>query len=58
MSFIIVMGLYYNDKISLGKAAQILNISKDELLNVMQEKGLYLNFTKEDLGHDIEMSRL
>ncbi len=56
ISFIIVMGLYYSNRISLGKAAEILQISYDELLDKMKDNNLYVNYDYNDLQHDLKMA--
>ena len=48
------LDLYKQGKISLGKAAEIANISIWEMMDVMKERGLSLEVGKDDFEKGIE----
>ena len=49
--------LYNEGKISIGKAATIAKISIWEMLDLMIEKGLHLDYGKEELDEDLKPLR-
>lgn len=50
-----VLTLYRHDKISSGKAAQLLGVHKMSFIRMLSEEGIpYLDFTKDELDQDVE----
>lgn len=49
-----VLRLYGERKISLQKAASLLDIALTEMLELLEKKGLYLDYTKEELKEDLK----
>jgi predicted HTH domain antitoxin len=48
-----VLGLYQEKKISAGKAAELLGITKREFIGLLARKGiLYFNYSEEDLEEE------
>ncbi len=47
--------LYRENKVSLGKASEIANISIKEFLYELRKRGVPLNYDLEELKKDIEM---
>jgi len=50
----LVTELYREGKVSLGKAAEIAEISKWEMMEVLASKGIPLQYDEEDLKEDVE----
>jgi len=46
--------LYREGKVSLGKAAEIAEVSKWEMMEVLASKGIPLQYDEEDLKEDVE----
>ncbi len=46
--------LYREGKVSLGKAAEIAEVSKWEMMEVLALKGIPLQYDEEDLKEDVE----
>ena len=46
--------LYRNGTISLGKAGEILRLSKQEILHLLSIRGIPINYTTDDLKSDLE----
>lgn len=50
-----VLALYKQDRISAGKAAQLLGISKFDFIRILATHGIpYFNFTPEELGAEMQ----
>jgi len=50
----IALHLYKNGTISLGKAGEILRLSKQEMLHRLSIRGIPINYTTDDLSSDLE----
>lgn len=50
----IAIELYREGKVSMGKAAEIAGISKIEMMGVLREKKVPLQYTEEDLKEDLK----
>lgn len=50
----IAIELYREGKISMGKAAEIAGISKIEMVGILREKKVPLQYTEKDLEEDLE----
>ncbi|MGE0084602.1 MAG: UPF0175 family protein [Desulfococcaceae bacterium] len=49
----IVLSLFTEEKISSGKASQILNISRVEFLDLLKKRGIaYINYTPDELDEE------
>lgn len=48
------LDLYKQGKISLGKAAEIANISIWEMMDIMKERGISLDLGKDDFEKGVE----
>ena len=46
--------LYREGKVSLGKAAEIAELSKWEMMEILASKGIPLQYDEEDLKEDVE----
>ena len=46
--------LYKNGTISLGKAGEILGLSKQEMLHLLSIKRIPIDYTTDDLNSDLE----
>lgn len=51
---LLLLELYREGKLSVGKLAEILSISQAELFEKMNEHGTYINYSSEDLAEDRE----
>ena len=51
---IVALELYKRGEISLGKAAEIIGISKKEMLHLLSLKKISINYDIEDLESDLE----
>jgi len=51
---IIALHLYKNGTISLGKAGEIMGLSKQEMLHLLSIRGIPINYTTDDLSSDLE----
>ncbi|CAD6491755.1 MAG: hypothetical protein LAKADJCE_00183 [Candidatus Argoarchaeum ethanivorans] len=51
---IIALYLYKNGAISLGKAGEIMGLSKPEMLHLLSTSGISVNYTTDDLKSDLE----
>lgn len=47
-----ILELYREGLISLGKAGELLGMSREEMLGVFKEKGISLNYDAADLEED------
>ena len=54
ISEIDALHLYKNGTISLGKAGEILRLSKQEMLHLLSVRGIPINYTTDDLNSDLE----
>jgi hypothetical protein len=53
-----VLGLYQERRISAGKAAESLEMSKIEFARLLTRKGIpYFDYTKEELEDEFQISR-
>ena len=50
----VVLHLYKNGTISLGKAGEILGLSKQEMLHLLGIRRIPINYTTDDLNSDLE----
>ncbi|WP_240910890.1 UPF0175 family protein [Thermococcus sp. MV5] len=50
----LVIELYREGKISLGKAAEIAGITRWEMMEVLSSKGVPLQYDEDDLKEDID----
>lgn len=51
---ILALHMYKNDAISLGKAGEILGLSKQEMLHRLSVRKIPINYTTDDLNSDLE----
>jgi len=51
---IVALHLYKNDTISLGKAGEILGLSKQEMLHLLSIRRIPINYDADDLNSDLE----
>jgi len=52
---LIAIELYREGIVSLGKAAEIAGVSKIEMMDLLREKGIPLNYGVEELKDDLEV---
>ena len=58
MKFYTAMSLYEEDILSLGKAAELAGINKDEFMEALSEHGRdVIRYSKEDLDEEIKFLR-
>jgi len=50
----VILMLFQQDKITLGKAAELLNISQITFQKLMGERGINIHYDVEELQEDIE----
>ncbi len=50
----IAIELYREGKVSMGKAAEIAGISKIEMMGILREKKVPLQYTENDLKEDLK----
>lgn len=51
----LALSLFTEDRISSGKAAQLLGITRSEFLALLRTRGIpYLDFSKQELAEEIE----
>ncbi|CDM98167.1 MULTISPECIES: UPF0175 family protein [unclassified Limnospira] len=50
----LVLLLFQQEKISLGKAAELLNISQVRFQQILSEKGINIHYDVEELQEDIQ----
>jgi len=53
----IAIEFYREEKISMGKAAEIAGVSKIEMMGILREKKVPLQYSEEDLEEDLETLR-
>jgi predicted HTH domain antitoxin len=54
----LVLSLFTESKISSGKAARLLGISRVNFLDLLRERGIsYINFSEEELEEEIAASK-
>lgn len=51
---IVALHLYKNGAISLGKAGEIMGLSKQEMLHRLSVRRIPINYTTDDLNLDLE----
>lgn len=49
-----VLSMYKERKISLAKAAEILNLDIWQMIDIIKEENLYLDYSEEELREDIQ----
>lgn len=49
-----VLGMYKQRKISLGKAAEILGLDIWQMIDIIKEENLYLDYSDEELKEDLQ----
>ena len=49
-----VLSMYKERKISLAKAAEILNIDIWQMIDMIKEENLYLDYSDEELSEDLK----
>ena len=54
ISEIVALHLYKNSTISLGRAGEILGLSKQEMLHLLSIRRIPINYTTDDLNSDLE----
>jgi predicted HTH domain antitoxin len=50
--FLLLLELYREDRLSLGRFAELASMSQAELLEKMSEHGTYLNYSLKDMEED------
>ncbi|MBE7494678.1 MAG: UPF0175 family protein [Verrucomicrobiaceae bacterium] len=50
----LVVGLFYQGRLSLGQAGEALGLSKPGFMQRLHEMGLPMPYSVEEAGHDIE----
>lgn len=50
----LVLLLFQQDKVSLGKAAELLNISQVKFQKILSERGINIHYDVEELQEDIQ----
>jgi len=51
----LVLSLFTEERISSGKAAQFLNLTRVEFLQLLQKRGIsYLNYNSEELAEEFK----
>ena len=53
----IAVELYREGRISMGKAAEIAGVSKIEMMGILREKKVPLQYSEEDLEEDMKALR-
>ncbi len=54
----LVISLFVEGRISSGKAASFLNVTRVEFLDLLQSRGIaYINFTPEELNEEFKSSK-
>ena len=49
-----VLSMYKERKISMAKAAEILNIDIWQMIDIIKEENLYIDYTEEELKDDLK----
>ncbi len=52
----LAIGLYADRKVSMGRAAKIAGIPYVFFMHELGKRGICMNYSMEDLQHDIEMA--
>jgi predicted HTH domain antitoxin len=50
------VGLYTGRQVSLGRAAKVAGISYTDFMHELGKRGICLNYTIEDMEHDMRMA--
>ena len=54
----LVLSLFTEGRVSSGKAAKLLNMSRVEFLDLLRARGIaYINYTPEELAEEFKSSR-
>jgi len=53
----LALSLYKHQRLSLGNASRLANLSQAEFLDLMEGHGININCTLEDLNEDMETLR-
>jgi predicted HTH domain antitoxin len=54
----LVLSYFTESRISSGKAARLLGITRSDFLDLLRERGIsYLNFTKDELKEEIKAAK-
>jgi predicted HTH domain antitoxin len=51
----LAIGLYSGRHLSMGRAAKIAGISYSEFLQELGRRGISINYSSEDLAHDLKV---
>ena len=49
-----VLNMYKERKISMAKAAEMLNIDLWQMIDIIKEENLYIDYTEEELKEDLK----
>jgi len=49
-----VMSMYKERRISMAKAAEMLNIDLWQMIDIIKEENLYIDYTEEELKEDLK----
>jgi predicted HTH domain antitoxin len=49
----LALALYKQEKVSLGKAAEIAGVDRWAFQALMKERNVFINYDVEDLNHDV-----
>ena len=49
-----VLSMYKDRKISMAKAAEMLDVNLWDMLDLIEEEGIYLEYSEEELREDIK----
>jgi len=49
-----VMSMYKERRISIAKAAEMLNIDLWQMIDIIKEENLYIDYSEEELKEDLE----
>ncbi len=52
----LAFSLYQQGKLSLGQVSGLLNLHFDTVLGLMKQRGIYMNYSLEDLEHDLRLN--
>ena len=52
----LAIGMYAGRQVSLGRAARIAGISYTDFMHELGKRGICLNYTIEDVEHDMRMA--
>ena len=49
-----VLGMYKHRKVSLAKAAEMLDVDLWKMIDLLKEEGLYMDYSEEELKEDLK----